>query len=120
MAERLTEVVFEQLQFERPADNKGLLVVGNYGTGKSHLMSVVSAVAEHGELAEKIRHPAVREKALEIGGKFRVIRTEIGSTTMSCATLSSVNWKRVWLNWASTSPFRRRRKYVTTKTPFTP
>lgn len=83
MAERLTEVVFEQLQFERPADNKGLLVVGNYGTGKSHLMSVVSAVAEHGELAEKIRHPAVREKALEIGGKFRVIRTEIGSTTMS-------------------------------------
>ena len=46
------------------------------GTGKSHLMSVVSAVAEHGELAEKIRHPAVREKAREIGGKFRVIRTE--------------------------------------------
>jgi DNA replication protein DnaC len=27
-------------------DNKGLLVVGNYGTGKSHLMSVISALAE--------------------------------------------------------------------------
>ena len=45
MAERLIAVVFPQLQFEQPVDNKGLLVVGNYGTGKSHLMSVISAIA---------------------------------------------------------------------------
>ena len=47
MAELLGELVFPQLQFSKPADNKGILVVGNYGTGKSHLMAVVSAVAEH-------------------------------------------------------------------------
>ena len=47
MAELLGDLVFPQLQFTRPADNKGLLVVGNYGTGKSHLMAVISAVAEH-------------------------------------------------------------------------
>src|SRR5215475_15091793 len=52
MAERLAVVVFPQLQFEQPADNKGLLVVGNYGTGKSHLMSVLSAIAEHAELPD--------------------------------------------------------------------
>jgi ABC-type lipoprotein export system ATPase subunit len=45
MAERLASVVFPNLQFEQPADNKGILVVGNYGTGKSHLMSVMSAIA---------------------------------------------------------------------------
>ncbi|MBA3923415.1 MAG: hypothetical protein H0X31_17665, partial [Nostocaceae cyanobacterium] len=33
MAERLASVVFPNLQFEKPADNKGILVVGNYGTG---------------------------------------------------------------------------------------
>jgi len=44
MAERLVTVVFPNLQFE-PADSKGILVVGNYGTGKSHLMSVLSAIA---------------------------------------------------------------------------
>ncbi len=38
MAERLTDLVIPQLQFDRPADNRALLVVGNYGTGKSHLM----------------------------------------------------------------------------------
>jgi hypothetical protein len=41
MAEKLTAVVFPQLQFEHPLDNKGIFVVGNYGTGKSHLMSVI-------------------------------------------------------------------------------
>lgn len=52
MAERLTTVVLPQLQFEQPVDdNKGLLVVGNYGIGKSHLMSVISAVAEYAKLA---------------------------------------------------------------------
>ena len=35
MAERISELVIPQLQFVLPADNKGLLIVGNYGTGKS-------------------------------------------------------------------------------------
>jgi len=45
MAQRLSQVVIPHLQYETPHDNKGLLVVGNYGTGKSHLMSVVSSLA---------------------------------------------------------------------------
>jgi len=59
------------------------LIVGNYGTGKSHLMSVLSAIAEYPDLATEIRHPAVAKKSEVIAGKFKVIRTEIGSTTMS-------------------------------------
>jgi DNA replication protein DnaC len=54
MAELLGELVFPQLQFTKPADNKGILVVGNYGTGKSHLMAVISAVAEHADLAPRL------------------------------------------------------------------
>ncbi len=46
MANKLVDLAFPQLQFERPQDNKGVLIVGNYGTGKSHLMSVISAIAE--------------------------------------------------------------------------
>ncbi len=51
MAEQLTDLVFPQLQFDQPADNKGLLVVGNYGTGKSHLMAMISAVVWGGSPA---------------------------------------------------------------------
>ncbi len=83
MAERLTGLVFPQLQLDEPADNKGLLVVGNYGTGKSHLMSAISAVAEHADLQSALRHPLVRQAASRIAGRFQVVRTEIGSTEMS-------------------------------------
>src|SRR3989449_8950170 len=83
MAEKLTTIVFPQLQFEKPADNKGILVVGNYGTGKSHLMSVISAIAEHASLTTALGNPKVADSAGSIAGKFQVIRTEIGATTMS-------------------------------------
>jgi len=83
MAEKLTELVFSHLQFDYPTDNKGLLVVGNYGTGKSHLMSLISSAAENRDLAGVILSDQVSKAAKEIAGKFKVIRTEIGSTTMS-------------------------------------
>ena len=83
MAERLTAFVIPQMQFDRPADNKGLLVVGNYGTGKSHLMLVLSGFAENASLLEGLKHDGVRDAASQIAGKFKVVRTEIGATTMS-------------------------------------
>lgn len=83
MSEVLTDLVIPQLQFLTPADNRGLLIVGNYGTGKSHLMAVISSVAERSELASILSNAAVAEKAPQIAGRFRVIRAEIGATTMS-------------------------------------
>src|SRR5688500_17852323 len=83
MGERLAGLVIPQLQFDRPIDNKGLLIVGNYGTGKSHLMSVLSVLAEHAELVSARNTTQVAEAAIQIAGKFQVIRTEICATTMS-------------------------------------
>lgn len=83
IAERLTDLVIPQLQFEQPVDNKGILVVGNYGTGKSHLLSVLSSVAANGDLQGELSHTAVRDKSSEIAGRFQVIRAEIGAVTMS-------------------------------------
>ena len=83
MAERLVHLVIPQLQFDQPMDNKGLLVVGNYGTGKSHLMSVISSLAENSELAAYLNDKSVASAASKISGRFKVVRTEIGSTTMS-------------------------------------
>lgn len=83
MAEKLINLVIPQLQFDQPTDNKGLLVVGNYGTGKSHLMSVISGLAENPDLADGLSNADVADSAGKIGGRFKVIRTEIGATTMS-------------------------------------
>jgi hypothetical protein len=83
MAERLIKIAVPNLQFDEPADNKGLLIVGNYGTGKSHLMSLISAVAEHSDLVGSLTSKEVAKAYFRIAGKSKVIRTEIGATTMS-------------------------------------
>lgn len=92
MAEQLTRLMVPQLQFDTPADNRGLLIVGNYGTGKSHLMSVITALAENAGLVEEVRNDAVRVGVAPVGGRFKVVRTEIGAVSMSlrdiiCTTL---------------------------------
>src|SRR5690625_4879661 len=83
MADRLIHDIFEQIQYDRIVDNKGLLIVGNYGSGKSHLMSVISTIAEMEGATNYIKNVAVAEKAKEIEGKFKVIRQELGAVTMS-------------------------------------
>ncbi len=83
MSGRLVNLVIPQLQFEQPADNKGLLVVGNYGTGKSHLMAVLSAIAENRGLAALLANADAAAAAAKIAGRFKVARVEIGATEMS-------------------------------------
>ena len=78
MADRLCDLVFPQLQYSKPQDNLGLLIVGNYGTGKSHLMSVISSIAENEEFLSLLTNEKVRKAAAAIAGKFKVIRLEIG------------------------------------------
>ncbi len=79
MAERIAKQMIPQLSFDKSVDHKGVLVVGNYGTGKSHLMSVLSLVAEDTAYLPMIRHPKVADAAHAIAGKFKVHRIEISS-----------------------------------------
>lgn len=83
MAGQLADVIFPNLRFDRPGDQKGILTVATYGTGKTHLMSVVAGVAEFGELADALRHDGAKDAAQPIAGKFKAIRFDIGSTTLS-------------------------------------
>jgi hypothetical protein len=79
MADRINSRIIPQLSFDESVDHKGLLVVGNYGTGKSHLMSVLSLVAEDAAFLPLVRSPAVAKAAESIAGKFKVHRIEISS-----------------------------------------
>src|ERR1035437_6167242 len=83
MAEQLCDLVIPNLQFETPADNKGVLIVGKYGTGKSHLLALISGLAEHADLAKVVKDKDVAKAAKAISGKFKVIRLEIPATKKS-------------------------------------
>ncbi|MEY8830477.1 DUF6079 family protein [Sedimentitalea sp. XS_ASV28] len=79
MAERIAKLMIPQLSFDDGVAHKGVLVAGNYGTGKSHLMSVLSLVAEDADYVQMIHHPKVADAAKAIAGKFKVHRIEISS-----------------------------------------
>ncbi len=83
MAENLKVPVMDQLQMEEVVDNKGVLVVGNYGTGKSHLMSVISAIATDADNLQYLQNKKLAKEMESIAGKFEVLRIEIGGVTMS-------------------------------------
>jgi len=105
MADRLCDLVFPQLQYAKPQDNRGLLIVGNYGTGKSHLMSVISAIAENDEMAALVLNEKVRKAAPAIAGKFKVIRLEIGSTEMSLREIITGHLEEKLAEWGVTFQF---------------
>ena len=82
MAERISKLMVPQLSFDASVDHKGVLIVGNYGTGKSHLMSVLSLVAEDAAYAPMIRHAKVAKAVTPIAGRFKVLRIEVGGLEM--------------------------------------
>lgn len=110
MAERLETTVFSQLQFDEPADQKGVLIVGNYGTGKSHLMSVISAVAENADLASALTNTKVAEDAAKVAGRFMVVRTEIGAVTMDFREFVCSQLEEALLEWGVDYSFPARLK----------
>ncbi|MDM8560893.1 DUF6079 family protein [Candidatus Parabeggiatoa sp. HSG14] len=84
MAAKLTKLVFEQLRFNASGDNKGLFIVGNYGTGKSHLMAVISSIAENAKLIKYLNHQHVADTARQtIAGQFQIIRVEMSAVSRS-------------------------------------
>ena len=82
MAEALQAPMIDQLQMDEVVDNKGVLVVGNYGTGKSHLMSVISAVATDADNVQYLQNEKFKQQVQPIAGKFEVLRIEIGGVVM--------------------------------------
>lgn len=82
MAENLKFALIEQLKLEGTVGNKGVFIVGNYGTGKSHLMSVISAVAFDAENLNFLQNKNFAEFIQPIAGNFEILRIEIGGVTM--------------------------------------
>lgn len=76
MADVILHRILPALKVDDNARHRGLLIVGNYGTGKSHLMSVITSIAEHADLVEHIKNLAVKSELASIAGKFMVSRQE--------------------------------------------
>jgi len=117
MADRISKLMIPQISFDEAVDHKGVLVVGNYGTGKSHLMSVLSLVAEDASYVPMIQHPQVAEAAKAIAGRFKVHRIEI-SSQMSLRDIITQQLEVFLENQGVTYSFPPADKVVNNKTAF--
>lgn len=79
---RVSRLPIDQLQMEEVVDNKAVMIVGNYGTGKSHLMSVIAAIATDTENLEYAQNKRFAKNMEIIAGKFEVLRLKVDGLTM--------------------------------------
>ena len=69
----------KNLDYTASYDTYGLQIVGNYGTGKSHLMSLFSLVAENADYLPLVQSDCARQVLGNIAGKYMIIRFELGN-----------------------------------------
>ena len=79
MQEDLQAVIIKNLVTIPTYETKGIQIVGSYGTGKSHLMSMVAAIVENADLLNHIHNSDVKDNFKAIAGKYKVLRFEIGN-----------------------------------------
>jgi hypothetical protein len=96
MADQLTNIIIPALRFDGAGETKkrGIFVVATYGTGKTHLMSVIGGVAEHEPLRGSLQHPGVAEASEPIAGRFKVIRFDIGATSLALREIVATEIQR--------------------------
>ena len=82
MADNLKATVIDQLQMEEVIDNKAVMIVGNYGTGKSHLMSVIAAIATDADALAYVQNKKFGKDMEIVSGKFEVLRLKVDGLTM--------------------------------------
>ena len=73
MADNLKANVIDQLQMEEVIDNKAVMIVGNYGTGKSNLMSLFSIIAENADYLPMVQSAKAKDWLKTIAGKVPCI-----------------------------------------------
>ena len=67
------------LDYTSTQETYGLQIVGNYGTGKSHLMSLFSLIAEDANYLPLVNDVKARQVLANIAGKYKIIRFELGN-----------------------------------------
>ncbi len=72
--------ICSKLDLNATTETKGIQIVGNYGTGKSHLMSLFSIIAENSDYLPMVQSEKAREWLKTIAGKYMVYRFELGNS----------------------------------------
>lgn len=71
--------ICKNLDYTAGYETFGLQIVGTYGTGKSHLMSLFSLIAENADYLPLVKNETAAKVLGVIAGKYKIVRFELGS-----------------------------------------
>lgn len=71
--------ICNNLDYTTSSETFGLQIVGSYGTGKSHLMTLVSLIAENADYLSMVTNENAKAYLSKIAGKYKIIRFELGN-----------------------------------------
>lgn len=63
--------ICRELDLDSTQETRGIQVVGNYGTGKSHLMSLFSIIAEDAHYLDFLNNQKAKECLQKIAGRYK-------------------------------------------------
>lgn len=78
--ERIIPQICAKLDLSATNETKGIQIVGNYGTGKSHLMSLFTIIAEDETYLDLLQSEEAKKWLRTIAGKYKVYRFELGNS----------------------------------------
>ena len=96
ISNNLEEDILEFLEYikgNRKEDNISINVIGNYGTGKSHLLAFISLILSKPELIEYIQSEKVKNEFRNLNRDFLVIKYELPA--IKHKSLASIFFYRV-------------------------
>jgi len=67
------------LDLSSTKETKGIQIVGNYGTGKSHLMSLFTIIAEDASNLSLLKSERAKERLKTIAGKYNVFHFKLSN-----------------------------------------
>src|SRR5574344_689001 len=76
--------ICKNLDYTASYETFGLQIVGTYGTGKSHLMSLFSLIAENTDYLPLVQNEKVEKVLGVIAGKDKVVRVDLFSCDELC------------------------------------
>ena len=80
ISKTLQEEIIELIGVLSSQKHKSANIIGNYGTGKSHLLAFLSLVLSKPELIELIQNKKVKEKLESLKREFFIIKYELNAT----------------------------------------
>lgn len=83
----------EYLKGNKPEENISINVIGNYGTGKSHLLAFVSLILAKPDLTQYIQNDNVREAFQDLNRSFLIVKYELPA--VQTKSLASIFFYRV-------------------------